>query len=172
MSEVGVIASCDFPEANAINTVGKLSKGTQVKIVDEHGNRCGPNVDGEICVRKTHYKILGYFANKSATDELLDAEGFLQTGDIGHFDENGCLCFVDRKKDLWKYNNIHISPSEIEAFLLESPHIHSACVVGIPSEGNDLPAAVIVRASSSNISEREVYDLIAGKFEYEFFVPN
>lgn len=62
-----------------------------------------------------------------------------------------------------KYCNMQISPSAIEAYLIESPDIKTACVVGIPDEvATDLPAAVIVRANGSNISSKEIYDMVAG----------
>lgn len=133
-----------------------------MKIVDDDGNRCGVNVDGEICL-KTTYKFIGYYNNREATEELFDKEGFLKTGDIGHFDEDGDLFIVDRKKDLLKYCNFQISPSEIDSYLIESPAIKSACVVGIPDPlVTDLPAAVVVRADGSNITEEEICNMVAG----------
>lgn len=161
MSEIAGVASIDYPGPSGKDSVGPLVGGSKVKIIDEEGKRCGPNVDGEICL-KVNYKFLGYFGNKEATEELFDAEDFLHTGDIGHFDDDGLLFIVDRKKDLLKYNNFQISPSEIDCYLIESSHIKSACVVGIPGEGTDLPAAVVVRANGSNISEKDVFDLVAG----------
>lgn len=87
----------------------------------------------------------------------------MKTGDIGHFDEDGNLYFVDRKKDLLKYCNAHVSPSEIDTFLTETSDIKSACVVGIPdADSNDLPAAVIVRSEESKITENDVFNLVAG----------
>lgn len=161
MSEIAGVATVDYPGPSGKDTVGQLVGGSKTKIIDEEGNRCGPNVDGEICI-KVNYKFVGYFGNQEATNELFDAEDFLQTGDIGHFDNDGFLYVVDRKKDLLKYNNFQISPSEIDSYLIESSHIKSVCVVGIPGEGTDLPAAVVVRADGSNISAKNVFDLVAG----------
>lgn len=93
-----------------------------MKIIDESGKRCGVNVDGEICV-KMQYKFLGYHGNPKGTDEFFDEEGFMKTGDIGHFDADADLFIVDRKKELLKYCNFQIAPSEIDAFLTESPNI-------------------------------------------------
>lgn len=164
MSEIAGVASCDYPGPSGRDTIGQLINGMQMKIVDDEGNKCDANVDGEICV-KTNYKFLGYFANREATDELFDDEDFLKTGDIGHFDGDGYLYIVDRKKDLLKFCGFQISPSEIEEFLLGSPGIKLVCVVGIPDDvASDLPAAVIVRADGSNITGQETYDMVAGKF--------
>lgn len=161
MSETAGVATLDFPGSSERDTIGKLANGCHIKIVDDHGNRLGPNEDGEICI-KMNYKFLGYFGNKSASDALFDSEGFLKTGDIGNFDHDGFLYIVDRKKDLLKYNNMQISPSEIDAYLITSSDIKSACCVGIPEETTDLPAAVIVRANGSHITEDEVFNLVAG----------
>lgn len=163
LSEIVGVASRNYLGGNEKDSVGKLIDGCLAKIVDEHGNRCGPNVDGEICI-KVPYKFLGYFGDKSATDELYDAEDFFVTGDIGRFDNDGLLYIRDRKKELFKYNNMQISPMEIESFLVESPQIAAACVVAVPDGENNLPAAAIERAKGSNISEQEVFDLVAGNF--------
>lgn len=163
MSEISAMAAIDHPISNK-DTVGRLLNAIKIKIIDDDGNRCGINVDGEICF-KTRFKFLGYYGNQQATDELIDSEGFIMTGDIGHFDEDGYLYLVDRKKDLLKYCGSQISPSEIDSYLIESPHIKAACVVGIPDETvGDLPAAVVVRADGSNISDKDIFDLVSSKF--------
>ena len=136
---------------------------SKVKIIDDDGNRCGVHIDGEICI-KTNYKFIGYYNNREATEELFDEENFIKTGDVGHFDEDGDLYIVDRKKDLLKYCNFQISPSEIDSYLIESSDIKSACVVGIPDPlVTDLPAAVVVRAQGSTITEEEIVNMVAGK---------
>lgn len=161
MSELAGVVSVDYPGPSGKDTVGQIVNGSIFKIIDDAGKRCGVNTDGEICI-KWNYKFLGYYGNQKASDEVFDSEGFLLTGDIGHFDDEGYLYIVDRKKDLLKYCGFQISPSEIDAFLIESSEIKSACVVGIPSETTDLPAAVIIRAAGSNITEQEIFDLVAG----------
>ncbi|XP_055325885.1 uncharacterized protein LOC129579744 [Sitodiplosis mosellana] len=164
MSETCGVICGENPHSSGSDGVGQLLSGVKMKIVDDQGNRCGPNVDGEICLQQ-NFKFLGYYGNKQATDELYDDEGFIMSGDIGHFDDDGNLYIIDRKKDLMKYRGFQISPSEMDAFLIESPDIKSSCVVGIPDElGPDLPAAVIVRADGSNISGEEVYDMVAEHF--------
>lgn len=162
MSEVAGAISTELLESRKTDSVGQLMYSMTAKIVDEFGERCGTGIDGEVCL-KSNYKFLGYYGNEKATKELFDDEGFMMTGDIGHFDEGGFLCLVDRKKDLLKYQNFQISPSEIESFLLNLPQVKSACVIGIPDNvAGDLPAAAIVRNSDS-ISKKEIFDAVAGK---------
>lgn len=161
MSEVSGPMTIDYPATYEKESVGRLVSGSCVKIIDEHGNRCGVNEDGEICI-KMKYKFLGYLGDQQATAEVFDEEGFIVTGDIGHFDEDGDLYISGRKKEQMKYCGLHISPSEIDMCLIGSPDIQTACAVGIPDLMGDLPAAVVVRARGSNISEKDVYDMVAG----------
>lgn len=149
---------------NLKDCVGQLLSCFQVKIVDDDGNRCGIGENGEICF-KANYRFLGYYGNQTATEEIFDEEGFVMTADIGHFDEDGDLYVVDRKKDLIKYCGFQISPSQIESFLMESKDIKSVCIVGIPDQtiDTDLPTAFVIRAENSTITESDINDMVAGK---------
>lgn len=161
LTETGFV-STNYPTSVKEETAGQLVIGVNIKIIDDYGNRCGIDIDGEICI-KNNYKFLGYFNNQQLNDETIDNEGFLRTGDIGHFDEDGYLSIVDRKKDIFKYCCKRISPTDVENFLLESPKIKSACVIGIPDEvAGVLPAAVII--CNLNITEQEIYDMVAGTY--------
>lgn len=164
-SETGGPVSYDLPmRIDKEDTLGRLVDGIRVKIVDDHGSRCGVNVKGEICI-KMKFKFLGYHNNQKATNDILDDEGFIKIGDVGHFDEDGDLCLFGRMKELLKYCSMQISPSDIDSYLTQSPHIKLACVVGISDEmSNDLPAAFIVRAKGSSISEQDVLDMVASKY--------
>lgn len=161
LSEIAGILTIN---SNGNDSVGQVVNCSTVKIIDDDGNRCGIGENGEICI-KSNYKFLGYYGNQSATDELHDDDGFILTADIGHFDEHGDLFIVDRKKDLIKYCAFQISPSQIESYLLESLDIKSVCVIGIPDDAaaTDLPAAFVVRSEGANITETNVFDMVAGK---------
>lgn len=164
-SELGNGISVGWVQENGkCGNVGQLANGITVKIIDDNGKRCGPNVDGEICVKHL-IKSIGYFGNEKATRDLIDAEGFLYSGDIGHFDDDGYLYLIDRKKDLLKYQNYQLIPSEIEDFLLQRPEIDSVCVVGIPDGiDSELPAAIVIRNKNSYITADDISKLIAEHF--------
>lgn len=161
MSELSGPMTIDYPPSYDKSTVGRLVSGSCVKIIDEHGSRCGINEQGEICI-KMKYKFLGYYGNQQATEDIFDEEGFILTGDIGYFDEDGDFYVCGRKKDVLKYSGYHISPHELDMYLIESPCIEAVCVVGIPDLMGDLPAAVVVRAKDSKITEKDIYDMVAG----------
>lgn len=163
MSEVAGYVACDFSKKPKDDQVGQVLNGCHIKITDENGCRCDVNTDGEICIN-TKYQFLGYYGSPDATKELFDEEGFVQSGDIGHFDVEGNLYVVDRKKDILKYCSFAVAPSEIEDFLVRSLAISSACVVGIPDDFvTHLPAAVVVPNRTFNITEKDVLDMVSGK---------
>lgn len=160
-SESSGIISMDYPPTMSKDTVGRLLPRCSIKIIDENGQRCEIKTEGEICIKTVH-KFLGYYGNQPATDEVLEVDGFVKTGDFGYFDEDNDLFVTGRKKDQLKYSNFPISPSEIDDHLTKTAVIEAACVIGIPDAMGDLPAAVVVRTKGSNISETDVYDLVAG----------
>lgn len=162
MSEIAGLAAADFPKVSGRDTIGQLISGMTVKIVDDDGNRCGINVDGELCLKGSQ-QFLGYYKNEEANAGLFDGEGFLLTGDVAHFDSDGYLYIVDRKKELLKYRNAQISPSNLEAHLIKSPLIKSVCIVGVPDDvDGDLAAACIVRNEGDQIDEEIVHKMING----------
>ena len=97
--------------------------------------------DNEILVRSPCV-FGGYLKDPERTAEVLDADGWLHTGDIGHFDPEGNLSIVDRKKEIIVPSSGHnVSPARLEALLKECPLIGQACVVG---DGRAHVAALVV----------------------------
>ncbi|GFG51165.1 FadD3 family acyl-CoA ligase [Mycolicibacterium agri] len=104
-------------------TAGVPCDGVEVRIAD----------DGEVLVRG--YTVMqGYFDDPAATAEAIDTDGWLHTGDLGHFTDAGRLVIVGRKKDMFIVGGFNAYPAEIEGFLLEHPAIAQAAVIGVPDE--------------------------------------
>lgn len=163
LSELSGIVSAN--ESEYLSSVGALNNGMLVRIVDDDGRRKGPGEDGEIYVKAT-FSFLGYWGDVEATADAVDTDGWLHTGDVGHFDENGFLYLVDRKKDILKYRNYQISPSELENLILTCDGVAAVCVVGIPdSVSTDLPAAVIVKAVGKDVTSEDIETVINGKLK-------
>lgn len=149
--------------AGVKSSVGQLLPQISVKIISDDGKLLGVGDDGEI-VAKPYYTFLGYYGNEEQTSTMLDADGWLHTGDIGHFDENGNLFVVDRKKDVIKHRGYQYSSAQIEDVISTHPSIAAVSVVSIPDDiATDLPAAVIVKVKNLKISEEEVFNLVADK---------
>ena len=88
---------------------------------------------GEIVVRG--YNVMqGYFEAPEQTAEVIDADGWLHTGDIGTMDADGYVAITDRKKDMFISGGFNAYPAEIERLLLTHPDVAQAAVIGVPDE--------------------------------------
>ncbi|QKW28072.1 4-coumarate--CoA ligase family protein [Streptomyces seoulensis] len=145
-------------------TVGKLIAGTEMRIVslDDPGADLGAGEAGEILVRGPQV-MKGYLGRPDATAAMIDADGWLHTGDVGRVDADGWLFVVDRVKELIKYKGYQVAPAELEALLLTHPDIADAAVVGATDgDGNEIPHAHVVRrAGAGHPTEAEVMTYVA-----------
>ena len=86
--------------------------------------------------------MLGYYKNPEATKEVIDSEGFMHTGDIGHLVDGKYLKITDRKKEIFKLSlGKYVAPQVIENLLKESPFIQNCIVIG---ENQKFASAIIV----------------------------
>ncbi len=120
-------------------------KPFQVRIVDEDGRDVGPGGIGEVICRGDQL-MLGYWNNPEETNKALRG-GWLYTGDIGTFDDDGYLYLLDRKKDLVIVGGSNVYCSEVEEVLARHPAIAEVAVVGapLPDEGEEVTAVVVLR---------------------------
>ena len=104
----------------------------------------------------------GYFRNPDATAAVLDAEGWLRTGDIACVDADGFFFIVDRVKELIKCNAYQIAPAELEAVVVSHPAVADAAVVPSPEEEHgEVPKAYVVR--KGELSAEELMDYVAAR---------
>ncbi|MFI9762664.1 4-coumarate--CoA ligase family protein [Streptomyces sp. NPDC051963] len=144
-------------------TVGRLIAGTEMRIVslDDPDKDLGIGEAGEILIRGPQI-MKGYLGRPDATDAMIDTDGWLHTGDVGHVDADGWLFVVDRVKELIKYKGFQVAPAELEALLLTHPGIADAAVIGAYNdEGNEVPHAYVVRQPAADLSESEVMMYVA-----------
>ncbi|MEU7089484.1 4-coumarate--CoA ligase family protein [Streptomyces achromogenes] len=145
-------------------TVGRLLPGTEMRIVslDDPGRDLGPGEPGEILIRGPQV-MKGYLGRPDATAALIDPDGWLHTGDVGHTDADGWLFVVDRVKELIKYKGYQVAPAELEALLLTHPGIADAAVIGArDADGNEIPHAFVVRRPGADgPAEDEILGFVA-----------
>lgn len=128
-----------------IGSTGKAFFHTEVKIVDEAGQPCAPNVAGQVLIRGPHV-MTGYWNRPDATAETL-VDGWLKTGDGAIMDAEGYVYIQDRLKDMIISGGENIYPAEIENVLMGHEGIREAAVIGQPSaRWGESPFAVVVRA--------------------------
>jgi acyl-CoA synthetase (AMP-forming)/AMP-acid ligase II len=164
MTEASPVTHVTPLGASKPGSVGITVPNTETMIVDPvGGSSLGPNEDGEVWVRGPQV-MKGYLNNPEATKATIDSEGWLHTGDIGHFDQDGYLYIVDRLKELIKYKGFQVAPSELEALLLTHPQISDAAVIGVPDvEAGEIPVAFIVVKPGEVVDPSEVQAFVAGK---------
>ncbi|GHH03286.1 4-coumarate--CoA ligase family protein [Streptomyces rubradiris] len=147
-------------------TVGRLVAGTEMRIVslDDPHRDLGTGEPGEILIRGPQV-MKGYLGRPDATAALIDPDGWLHTGDVGHVDADGWLFVVDRVKELIKYKGYQVAPAELEALLLTHPGIADAAVIGArDEEGNEIPHAFVVRhPGADGPAEDEVLEFVAAR---------
>jgi acyl-CoA synthetase (AMP-forming)/AMP-acid ligase II len=124
---------------------GRLLANTEARIVDPAtGASLAPGRTGELWVRGPQI-MRGYRDRPEATAATVDAEGWLHTGDLCYFDEDGYLYVVDRLKELIKYKGYQVAPAELEHLLLAHPAVADAAVVPRPDEeAGEIPVAHVV----------------------------
>ena len=126
-------------------SVGRLAPGTELRLLDpDTGRDARPGEPGELCVRGPQV-MPGYLGRPEATAQMLSADGWLRTGDLGRVDPGGHLFIVDRLKELIKVNAIQVAPAELEAVLAGHPQVADAAVVPRPDERTgEAPVAFVV----------------------------
>ncbi|GAA4196069.1 AMP-dependent synthetase/ligase [Microbispora amethystogenes] len=130
MTETTGAFTVNSPEVFRLGTVGRAEPGVEVRVAE----------DGEILTRSP-LNTRGYLGLPEATAELLDADGWLHTGDVGSIDEDGFVRIVDRKKELFiTSGGENVSPAGIEGHLKEHPLIGQALAYG---EGRPYPVAIL-----------------------------
>jgi fatty-acyl-CoA synthase len=149
-------------------TVGRALPNVEVKIVDpETHKELGAHQTGELCSRGYHI-MRGYYKMPDKTQETIDSEGWLHTGDLATVDENGNYSIVGRLKDMIIRGGENIYPREIEEFLYTHPKIKDVQVVGVPSKkyGEEVAAFVQLKSDVGEASEDEVKEFCKDKIAY------
>ena len=163
MTELAPVSHCSKGFESKSGSSGITVSNTECRIVDLEGNDLGVGEDGELWVRGPQV-MKGYLNNEEATRETIDDDGWLHTGDVAHFDEDGYIFIVDRIKELIKYKGFQVPPAELEGLLLTHDEIADAAVIGIQDdEAGELPKAFVQLVPGSELTETEIKDFVAGQ---------
>ncbi|MCU4639448.1 AMP-binding protein [Acinetobacter courvalinii] len=144
-SPVSVQSYIDDSIDKRVSTVGHVHPHLEVKIVDLAGEIVPQGVLGELCVRG--YSVMaGYWDEPEKTKEVIDAAGWMHTGDIAEMDQDGFIKIKGRIKDVVIRGGENLFPKEIEDFLYTHPDISDVQVIGLPDSryGEELCACIIL----------------------------
>lgn len=165
LSPVSFQTRQDDPLDKRVNTVGQIMPHLEAKLVDEATGEIVPfGEQGEIMVRG--YGVMkGYWAHPEKTAEAIDSDGWMRTGDLGVFDEEGYLSVTGRLKDMLIRGGENIYPREVEEFLFTHPDILDAQVIGVPDDkyGEEIMAWIILKSGVENITAEDIAEFGQGK---------
>jgi fatty-acyl-CoA synthase len=146
-SPVSTQTAADDPLDKRVGTVGRVHPHLEVKVADPvTGDTCAIGETGELCT-KGYSVMLGYWDDPGRTADVLDADGWMHTGDLATIDDEGYVNIVGRIKDMIIRGGENVYPRELEEFLYGHPDIADVQVIGVPDEryGEELMAWVIPR---------------------------
>ena len=140
-------SATDDPLERRVSTVGRVHPHVEVKIVDLEGHVVPRGVSGELCTRG-YSVMLGYWDEPEKTADVVDANGWMHTGDLAVIDEQGYCNIVGRIKDMVIRGGENLYPREIEEFLYRHPKIQDVQIFGVADHryGEELCAWIRVRA--------------------------
>ncbi|WP_299768395.1 AMP-binding protein [uncultured Pseudoteredinibacter sp.] len=147
-------------------TVGQVHPLLEVRIVDENNQTVARGEKGEICTRG--YSVMhGYWNDEEKTQEAIDVEGWMHTGDLGIIDSDGYCMIVGRLKDMIIRGGENVYPREVEEFLYHHEAIAEVQVFGIPSErfGEEVCAWVQLKPGAE-LSEDDIKEYCKGKIAH------
>lgn len=155
LTETSPVISLNYPEKWKFGTVGVPVPGIEVQIAE----------DGEILTRGPHV-MKGYFNNETATAEVIGADGWFHTGDIGIIDEDGFIKITDRKKNIIVLSNgKNVAPQPIESQLVQSPYIDQIMLIG--NERKNIAALIVPNfdalkswASENDVDNSDIPELL------------
>ncbi|WP_281646162.1 AMP-binding protein [Parendozoicomonas sp. Alg238-R29] len=148
----------------SVNPLGKASQpgtaglplpSTEVRFINEEGNDVVLGEPGELCVRGPQV-MKGYWRRADATEEVLDSDGWLKTGDIAKVEEDGFIRIVDRIKDMILVSGFNVYPNEIENVVSAHPGVANCACIGIPDQKTGEAPLLYVIASNTTLTEEEL----------------
>ena len=151
-------------DAEHLDSVGKASPNTDIKVLDEKGKECDINQEGEICVKGEHvtHGYLGLPIEESFFGD------YFRTGDWGYKTADGYIYLISRKKELINVGGKKVSPIEVEEQLLHISGIADCACIGVPDDEGvlgEIVKAFVVKEKDSIITFDDIKNQLNGKLE-------
>ena len=166
LTETSPVASVNPIEHIQLGTIGIPVPSTQFKVINDDGQDLARGEIGELCIKGPQV-MKGYWQRPEATDEVIDAQGWFKSGDIGIVQEDGYIRIVDRKKDMILVSGFNVYPNELEDVLAGLPGVLQCAAIGVPDEksGEAIKLFVVVKPGESLTKEqvmKHMHDNLTG----------
>ncbi|RZA09692.1 MAG: long-chain fatty acid--CoA ligase, partial [Proteobacteria bacterium] len=168
MTETSPVATVNPNQRIQIGTIGIPVPSTLAKIINDAGEELPLGEIGELCIKGPQV-MKGYWQRQDATAEILDAQGWLKTGDIALIQPDGYMRIVDRKKDMILVSGFNVYPNELEDVLATLPGVLQCAAIGIPDEksGESIKMFVVVKPGVTLTREKVMEHMRANVTGYK-----
>ncbi|MDR7269961.1 long-chain acyl-CoA synthetase [Pelomonas saccharophila] len=156
LSETSPAATINPLDQRAFNgSIGLPISSTEIAIRDDDGNDVAIGERGEICIRGPQV-MAGYWKRPDETANVMCADGYFKTGDIGIMDERGYVRIVDRKKDMILVSGFNVYPTEIEQVVNMHPGVLECAAIGVPDPKSGEAVKLFVVKSDPALAEEDL----------------
>ena len=156
LSETSPSATCNpVTSTEYSGTIGLPMPSTEIAILDDAGVPVPLGERGEIAIRGPQV-MAGYWQRDDETANVMTADGFFKTGDVGIMDERGYTKIVDRKKDMILVSGFNVYPTELEQVINLHPKVLECAVVGVPDEKTGEAVRAFVVKKDASLTEAEL----------------
>jgi long-chain acyl-CoA synthetase len=152
-SPAACINPMDLPAYNG--AIGLPISSTDACVQDENFNILGVGEVGELCIKGPQV-MKGYWQRPKETDDVIDKDGWLHTGDMARMDEKGYFYIVDRKKDMILVSGFNVYPNEIEDVIAMMPGVLEVAAVGVPDDKSGEAVKVVIVKKDQALTAEEV----------------
>jgi len=154
LTETSPVATTNPPSVTEFNgSIGLPIPSTDIAIRDDHNKDVALGQPGEICIKGPQV-MKGYWQRPDETAKVIDAGGYLHTGDVGVMDEQGFIRIVDRKKDMILVSGFNVYPNEIEQVVAMHPGVLEVAAIGVPDEhSGEVPKLFVVKKDPALTAE-------------------
>jgi len=145
----------DLPEYNG--AIGLPIPSTDACVKDDEGRMLPVGEVGELCIKGPQV-MAGYWQRPEETAKVIDADGWLHTGDMAKMDPQGFFYIVDRKKDMILVSGFNVYPNEVEDVIALMPGVLEVAAVGVPDEKSGEAVKVVIVRKDPALTAEQVKD--------------
>jgi long-chain acyl-CoA synthetase len=156
LSETSPALTCNLATAeNFSGSIGIPMPSTYISIRDDDGNEVPLGTPGEICAKGPQV-MAGYWNRPEETANVMTADGYFRTGDIGVMDADGYTKIVDRKKDMILVSGFNVYPNEIEEVIASHPGVLECAVIGVADARSGEAVKAFVVKKDPNVTAEDI----------------